>query len=74
MCEDPEYRKKLSAGRGSYPQNIGAVAEKLNVAVNTVKAYCRLGKIGCKTDGRWVITDEEVERFVESRKRKETKQ
>lgn len=30
--------------------------------------YCQEGHLGRKIDGKWVITDEDLERFLESRK------
>jgi len=72
MWEDPEFRARMSEKKRN--KDIARAAGQLGVLPNTVRAYCNKGLLGKKIGGRWVITDEDVERFLESRKRRETKQ
>jgi len=72
--KDPDYRAKMIAKCQERLSDVPRVAKVLNVGRSTVAGWCRKGLLGKKVGGRWVITDEEVERFLESRERKETRQ
>lgn len=61
MWTNPEFKERMSLVRQN--QDIKRAAERLGIAASTVRWYCTEGRLGSKVDGRFVITDEQIEEF-----------